>query len=105
MKNKNTPSPHTVMMQHAARAEAMLKQLANAQRLMILCQIVATEKTVSELQELVDLSQSSLSQHLAKLRVEGIVSSEKRGRNIYYRLANHEVQALLSTLYLIYCKE
>ena len=94
-----------IMARNAAKAEAMLKQLANANRLMILCNLVSCEKSVGELAEIVDLSQSALSQHLAKLRDSGLVSSEKRGQMVYYRISSMEARALLSTLYLIYCKE
>jgi DNA-binding transcriptional ArsR family regulator len=90
--------------QHAAAAAALLKQMANTQRLLILCNLVATERSVGELSEMVDLSQSALSQHLAKMRLAGLVESEKKGQMVFYRLSSMEVQALLSTLYLIYCK-
>jgi len=83
----------------------MMKQLANEKRLMILCQLVAAEKSVGELAEIAGLSQSALSQHLAKLREARLVESEKRGQMVFYRLASMEAHALLSTLYLIYCKE
>lgn len=82
----------------------MLKQLASGPRLMILCSLVNGEKTVGELQEYVALSQSALSQHLAKLRAAGLVVCEKRGQSVYYSLSSMEAQAILSTLYLIYCR-
>jgi len=92
------------MKQHAVQAESMLKQLANAKRLLILCQLVTAEKSVGELSKTVGLSQSALSQHLAKLRASGLVECEKKGQMVYYRLCSMEAHALLSTLYLIYCK-
>lgn len=82
----------------------MLKQLASGPRLMILCSLVNGEKTVGELHEYVALSQSALSQHLAKLRIAGLVVSEKRGQMVYYSLSSMEAQAMISTLYLIYCR-
>jgi len=91
------------MAENAAAAEKMLKMLANQSRLRILCSLVNGEKSVNELEESVDLSQSALSQHLAKLRTAGIVSTEKRGQSVFYSLASVEVNAILSTLYLIYC--
>lgn len=94
-----------VMKRNATKAEAMLKLLANGKRLMILCNIVKEAKSVGELAELVDLSQSALSQHLAKMRAQGLVEADKRGKAVYYRISNPEVEAILSTLYLIYCKE
>lgn len=71
---------------------------------MILCSLVNGKKTVGELLEYVTLSQSALSQHLAKLRAAGLVVSEKRGQMVYYSLNSMEAQAILSTLYLIYCR-
>lgn len=93
-----------VMKRNAAKAEAMLKLLANGKRLMILCNIVKEAKSVGELVELVGLSQSAVSQHLAKMRAQGLVEADKRGKAVYYRISNVEVEAILSTLYLIYCK-
>ena len=103
IKDKN--SPPLTMQRNSAKAEAMLKQLANAKRLMILCSLVGGEKSVGELAEIVGLSSSALSQHLAKMRDAQLVDAEKRGQMVYYRISSIEAQALLSTLYLIYCKE
>ena len=104
MKKQNNPTADA-MKRHATQAASMLKQLANSKRLLILCQLVAAEKSVSELSEIVGLSQSALSQHLAKMRQAKLVEAEKRGQMVYYRLSSMEAHALLSTLYLIYCKE
>jgi ArsR family transcriptional regulator, virulence genes transcriptional regulator len=98
---KNSPAQ---LQQHAEQAAAMLKQLANPVRLMILCQLIGAERSVGELQETADISQSALSQHLAKMREAGIVEAEKRGQMVFYRIADMRAHALLSTLYLIYCK-
>lgn len=97
-------SPLLTMQRNAAKAEGMLKQLANARRLMILCSLVGGEKSVGELAKIVGLSSSALSQHLAKMREAELVDAEKRGQMVYYRISSMEAQALLSTLYLIYCK-
>jgi ArsR family transcriptional regulator len=94
-----------LMKDNAAKAEALLKQLANANRLIVLCNLVSGEKTVGELAENVGLSHSALSQHLAKLREAGLVESDKRGQMVYYRISSMEAQALLSVLYLMFCKE
>jgi ArsR family transcriptional regulator, virulence genes transcriptional regulator len=94
-----------VMKKNALNAEKMLKLLANSKRLLILCNLLRKECSVNELSKLVDLSQSALSQHLAKMRNEGLVSTHKQGTTIYYRISKPEVEAILSTLYLIYCKE
>lgn len=104
MTDKTKNSNIEVMKRNAAKVEAMLKLLANGKRLMILCNIVKEAKPVGQLAELVDLSQSALSQHLAKMRAQGLVEADKRGKEVYYRINNPEVEAILSTLYLIYCK-
>lgn len=100
-----TKSPNLQLERHAEEAAAMLKQLANPVRLLILCQLVGAEKSVGELHQLVDISQSALSQHLAKMRDAGLVEAEKRGQMVYYRIVDMRAYALLSTLYLIYCKD
>jgi ArsR family transcriptional regulator len=89
---------------NVAKAEALLKQLAHAGRLMILCSLTEGEKTVGQLIELVDLSQSAVSQHLAKLREAEIVESDKRGQMVYYRIRSKAAQEIISRLYAIYCK-
>ena len=93
------------MKSHAIEAAGMLKELANPCRLMILCQLVGTEKSVGELCQAIDLSQSAVSQHLARMREARLVDAEKRGQMVYYRLCDMKAHALLSTLYLIYCKD
>jgi ArsR family transcriptional regulator, virulence genes transcriptional regulator len=98
-------NPAKQMKRHAKEAAGMMKQLANPKRLLILCQLLSEEKPVGELAEAVGLSQSALSQHLAKMREAGLVEGEKRGQMVYYRLSSMEANALLSTLYLIYCRD
>ena len=89
----------------ATKAETLLKQLASRKRLMILCALIPGEKNVSDLIEITKLSQSSVSQHLAKLKAENIITSKKIGRQVFYRLDNMKVIALISTLRLIYCSD
>jgi ArsR family transcriptional regulator, virulence genes transcriptional regulator len=101
---RNTASVADRMKAHAEEAAGLLKELANPARLLILCQLVGGEKSVGELCAIVDLSQSAVSQHLARLREAGLVFADKRGQMVYYRLSNMQAHALLSTLYLIYCK-
>lgn len=91
------------MQKNAEKAEVMLKMLVNANRLLILCHLVESEQTVGALVEAVGLSQSAISQHLAKMRQEGIVMGEKRGQLVFYRICSAEVAAILSTLYTLYC--
>jgi len=105
MKNEINSLDVKQMKKNASAAELLLKQLANAKRLMVLCHLVSGEKTVGELAQSVGLSQSALSQHLAKLRDAGLVASDKRGLSVYYRICSMEANALLSVLHLIYCRK
>lgn len=98
---KKSPIPD--LARNAARAEALLKQMASAPRLQILCALMEEGRTVGEIAKIVDLSQSALSQHLMKMREAGLVQSQRQGQTMLYSLCSMEVRALLSTLYLIYC--
>ena len=89
----------------AGRAEALLKAIANRHRLMVLCDLHQGERCVSALQEKVGLSQSSLSQHLAKLRSEGFVSTRRDAQTIYYSLSSPEVSRVIATLHDLYCSD
>ena len=92
------------MQERAEEAAQLLKTLANAQRLRVLCLLVGREMTVGQINdELSDLSQSALSQHLAKLRDEGMVSTRRESQTIWYRLVEGPAQGVISTLYGIYC--
>jgi DNA-binding transcriptional ArsR family regulator len=92
-----------MMQANALKAAALLKSLANPSRLMVLCALITREYTVSELEELTGLSQSALSQHLARLRDEDIVSSRRDAQRVFYRLSNPHVAAILETMHGIYC--
>lgn len=105
MKTSDSHTNYAIMERNAFKAEAMLKTLANAKRLIIMCHLVKGEKTVSEMADIVGLSPSALSQHLAKMRDNNLVVSDKRGQQVYYRISSPEVNAILSTLYLIYCRD
>ncbi len=87
----------------AAEAEAFLKAMANRYRLMILCQLHQGEKSVTTLQGGVGLSQSALSQHLARLREDGLVKTRRESQTIYYSLATANVSELIALLYRLYC--
>ncbi|HJW57534.1 MAG TPA: metalloregulator ArsR/SmtB family transcription factor [Burkholderiaceae bacterium] len=91
------------MRQAAGEATAMLRVLANEDRLLLLCQLAQDEKCVSELEELLGIRQPTLSQQLAVLRNEGIVSTRREGKNIHYQVSDPRVHALLNTLYGLYC--
>ncbi|WP_245165622.1 helix-turn-helix transcriptional regulator [Stappia sp. 28M-7] len=87
----------------ADEAAALLASMANSRRLLVLCHLVRGEYSVGALAERVGLSQSALSQHLAKMRVQGLVEARREGQTVYYRLAGQEVLAVLEALYGIYC--
>lgn len=90
---------------HSDEASGLLRAMANAQRLRILCFLGTNELTVSQLNALMpELSQSALSQHLARLRKQGLVATRHEAQSVWYALAEGPVQALIATLHGIYCK-
>ncbi len=91
------------MRRHADDAARLLKALANEKRLLLLCQLVEGECSVGELNAHVELSQPALSQHLAVLREDGLVSTRREAQTIYYALAPGPAQQVLATLHAIYC--
>ena len=88
----------------AASACELLKAMANEWRLMILCQLAEGEKTVSELQGLLGLSQSALSQHLAILRREKIVRARKHAQSVSYSLTGDEATKVMESLHDVFCE-
>ena len=88
----------------AAHAVELLKAMANEWRLMILCQLADGEKTVSELQGILGLSQSALSQHLAVLRREKIVKARKHAQSVTYSLAGDDAPRVMETLHEVFCE-
>ena len=81
----------------------LLTALANSHRLLILCELNNKELSVSELEAMMPLSQSALSQHLAKLREHNVVTTRREAQNIYYSLADGRVRRLMATLYTEFC--
>lgn len=88
----------------AGAAAKMLKHLAHPSRLMVLCELGQGERSVGELEAVVGLSQSALSQHLAKLRAARLVSTRRESQTIYYSLADAGVTKIIGTLYDLYCR-
>jgi DNA-binding transcriptional ArsR family regulator len=88
---------------NATRACNLLGAMANPSRLMILCQLAESEKSVGELQPLIGLSQSALSQHLALLREKRLVRTRREGQQIFYSIASREAGALMHTLHEEFC--
>ena len=91
------------MREAAGQATAMLRVLANEDRLLLLCQLTQGEACVSELEQLLVIRQPTLSQQLAILRAEQIVSTRREGKKIFYRVSDARAVAVLATLYGLYC--
>lgn len=90
----------------AGQVANTLKAIGNARRLMLLCKLVEHgELMVSDLARDVGLSQSACSQHLAKMRDEGLVTYRRESQALWYAIADPRVETLLATLYQLYCKD
>ncbi len=87
----------------AGQAAAFLKGLASAHRLLILCQLAQGERSVGELIEATGLAQTSMSQHLNKLKAEGIVSFRRDHRTLYYSICHPAAQDVMQVLYETFC--
>ena len=83
----------------------LLKLLGHPDRLMVLCQLKFGEQSVGELARNLDIKQSPLSQHLARMRYEGVVSSRRDAQTMYYSIADEKVAQVISVLYDLYCAE
>lgn len=88
---------------HATEAAALLKALANEQRLLVLCALLGGQLSVGGINERVPLSQSALSQHLAVLRAAGLVTTRRQSQTIYYALAQGPAVAIMEALYTAFC--
>jgi ArsR family transcriptional regulator, virulence genes transcriptional regulator len=91
------------MAEAAGRAARLLRLMGHDGRLMVLCHLAEREQTVGCLERKLGLSQSALSQHLAKLRLDGLVATRREGQQIHYRLASTEVARILHALQEVYC--
>lgn len=87
----------------ASEASELLKALAHPHRLMIVCQLLERPRPVGELADLLHLRDSTVSQHLALLRKDGLVEPRRDGQTIWYSVASEQARVLLETLYGIYC--
>jgi len=88
---------------NADEAAALMKTLSNTARLMILCQLVEGERSVSELEKHLETKQPNVSQQLARLRMEGCVNTRRDGRTIYYSLADTRVASVIRNLHQTFC--
>jgi len=90
---------------NAKKASEFLKALAHESRLLMLCILAEGEKSVSELEELLNLRQPTVSQQLARLRADGLVSTRRDGKAIYYRLASEEARVVIGAVYDVFCRK
>jgi ArsR family transcriptional regulator len=95
--------PAEGMAANAAAASAFLKALAHEGRLMILCHLAAGERSVTELETLLDSRQAAVSQQLARLRLEGLVSCRREGKAIFYALSDPKVRQTVELMYSLFC--
>ena len=92
------------MSRNVALVERLLKSIANANRLMLLCQLIERERSVGELAQVVGLKLPAASQQLALLRREGLVKARREGQAIYYSIARRDAPEILAFLYRTYCE-
>ncbi|WP_374357394.1 ArsR/SmtB family transcription factor [Chitinimonas sp.] len=98
-----TPEQLAALRLSAGAACSLLKQLANEDRLLLLCQLLAGEASVSELEAATGVRQPTLSQQLGVLRGEGLVSTRRDGKYIYYSLASEQAVRLLQVMHELFC--
>ena len=91
------------MLASADEASAMLKALANRHRLIVICQLIEQERSVGELAALLKIRHSTVSQHLALLRKDGLVTARRDAQTIWYSIGSTPARELVQTLYRIYC--
>lgn len=99
------PLDLAVLRQSADAACRLMKTLSNPDRLLLLCQLSQGEKRVGELEELVGIAQPTLSQQLSVLRDEGLVSTRREGKSIYYCIASPQALAVMGVLYAEFCSK
>jgi DNA-binding transcriptional ArsR family regulator len=91
------------LMRNARDASDFLKALSHESRLLLLCLLAEGERSVTELENILSLRQASVSQQLARLRLEELVTTRRDGKTIYYSLANDDVRRIISVIYDIFC--
>jgi DNA-binding transcriptional ArsR family regulator len=105
LERRERPQELGRMVDNAKRASDFLKALAHESRLMILCILAEGEKSVGELEEILALRQPTVSQQLARLRADGLVSTRRDGKAIYYALASQEARTVISAVYDVFCRK
>jgi DNA-binding transcriptional ArsR family regulator len=104
--NKDTdPAELDRIIYNATKASNFLKAISHEGRLMILCHLVTGEKSVTELEELLSARQAAVSQQLARLRLEGLVTPRRDGKTIYYSLTDDRPRQILEVVYDLFCRD
>jgi len=93
------------MSEAADKASALMRTLGHKGRLLILCQLASGERSVGELSDSLDIPQSPLSQHLSRMRKEGLVQTRRQAQSIYYSLKADEAGKIIECLYGLYCAD
>lgn len=99
-----TPKERSELLKQARRASDLLKALSHESRLLILCLLTESEKSVSEIEEIMDMPQAAVSQQLARLRADGLVKTRREGRSIFYSISDGEVASVVDTLHRLFCQ-
>jgi DNA-binding transcriptional ArsR family regulator len=105
LETRARPAELSRMVDNAKRASDFLKALAHESRLLILCILADGEKSVSELENELGLRQPTVSQQLARLRADGLVSTRRDGKIIYYSLASDEARTVIGAIYDVFCRK
>ncbi len=98
------PLDTEAMLAKACKAADFLKALSHETRLVILCQLIEGEKTVNELEQILNMRQAAVSQQLARLRADDLVEARRNGKSVLYSIARPEVIEIISALYRSFCK-
>ncbi|MGE0844810.1 MAG: ArsR/SmtB family transcription factor [Flavobacteriaceae bacterium] len=98
------PEEFEKLLEQARKASDLMKALSHECRLLILCLLSEGEKSVSELEEILSMPQAAVSQQLARLRFDNLVTARRDGRMIYYSISDSEVTSIVETLYELFCK-
>jgi DNA-binding transcriptional ArsR family regulator len=105
LQNRKRSNELDRMVDNAKRASDFLKALAHESRLMILCILAEGEKSVGELEDILELRQPTVSQQLARLRADGLVTTRRNGKTIYYSLASDEARVVIGAIYDVFCRK
>jgi DNA-binding transcriptional ArsR family regulator len=98
------PIDTDAMLDHARKASDFLKAISHETRLLILCLLIDGEKTVNELEQILNIRQAAVSQQLARLRADDLVEARRNGKSVHYSLARPDVIEVISALYRTFCR-